>query len=95
MAKKRMNHTAAFKAKVALAAVKGESTLSELAAKFGVSASVIARWKAKLLEEAEGIFEDGRKKVDEAQVDTEALFTKIGKLEVALDFLKKKSDLLP
>ena len=95
MAKKRMSHTAAFKAKVAFAAVKGESTLSELAAKFGVSASVIARWKARLIDGAEELFEDGRKKKDDAQVDTEALFTKIGKMEVMMETMKKKSGMFP
>lgn len=95
MAKKRMNLTAAFKAKVAFATVKGEETLSELASKFGVSASVIARWKARLLDGAEELFEDGRKKKDEAPVDTEALFTKIDKMEMIMETMKKKSGIFP
>ena len=95
MAKKRVTHSAAFKAKVAVAAVKGECTLSELASKFGVHPTVISRWKSHLLDAAEELFRDGRKKDEAAEVDTETLFTKIGKMEIALDFLKKKSELLP
>lgn len=95
MAKKRVNYTPAFKAKVAIAAIKGDKTLSELAAKFDVHPTVISRWKSQLLDGSEDIFQDGRKKEDSTQVDTEQLFAKIGKLEVALDFLKKKSEMLP
>ena len=86
MTKKSVTHTAA---------VKGEVTLSELAAKFGVHPTVISRWKSQLLDSVEGIFEDGRKKVEATQVDTETRFTKIGKMEMALDFLKKSPNCSP
>jgi len=52
----RRNHTAAFKAKVALAALKGEKTLTELAQQFDVHANQITQWKSQLLEGAAGVF---------------------------------------
>src|SRR5205823_4233818 len=56
MKRPRRNHTAAFKAKVALAALKGDRTLTELAEKFDVHANQITQWKAQLLDEAIGVF---------------------------------------
>ena len=58
---KRRNHDAAFKARVALEAVKGERTVSELAAGYGVHPTMIHQWKRSLLEGAAGIFERGGK----------------------------------
>ena len=63
--------------------------MNHTVAKFGVSASVIARWKARLTDGAEELFEDGRKKKDDAQVDTESLFTKIGKMEMIMKTMEK------
>lgn len=56
MKRPRRNHTAAYKAKVALAAAKGDKTLAELAEKFDVHASQIVQWKTQLLEGATGVF---------------------------------------
>ena len=56
MRRPRRNHTAAFKAKVALAALKGDRTLAELAEKFDVHANQITQWKAQLLDGAVGAF---------------------------------------
>jgi transposase-like protein len=91
MGKKRMTHTAAFKAKVALAAQKQDKTISQLAAQFKVHPTVVSRWKAQLLDNAETIFQEGRtkKKTDDPSVDE--LFQKIGRLEIENDWLKKKS----
>ncbi|MBO9423046.1 transposase [Labrenzia sp. R4_2] len=88
---KRRNHDAGFKARVALEALKGERTVSELAAEYGVHPTMIHQWKKALLEGAPDIFERGGKKkaeVDEAQV--RELHAKIGELAVANDFLSRK-----
>ena len=59
MATKRKSHTAAFKAQVALAAVKGDTTVNELAARFGVHPTLIHGWKKQLLAGVEGVFAGG------------------------------------
>ena len=88
---KRKQHSPDFKAKVALEAVKGEETVSELAGRFGVHPTMIHQWKRALLEGASGVFErGGRRKpeIDEEQV--RELHAKIGELAVANDFLSRK-----
>jgi transposase len=88
---KRKQHSPDFKAKVALEAVKGEETVSELASRFGVHPTMIHQWKRALLEGASGVFErSGRRKpeIDEDQV--KELHAKIGELAVANDFLSRK-----
>ena len=84
----RRNHTPAFKAKVALAAVKGEKTLAELAQQFDVHPNQITVWKAQLLEGAAGVF-GSEPKPDAAAptVDVKMLHAKIGELTVTNDFL--------
>ncbi len=85
----RRNHTAAFKAKVALAALKGEKTLLELAQQFDVHANQITQWKSQLLEGAAGIFGgDARAEPAEATVDVKTLHAKIGQLTLENDFLE-------
>ncbi len=89
---KRRNHEAGFKARVALEAVKGERTVSELAADYGVHPTMIHQWKKALLEGAADIFERGGQK-KAAEVDEETvreLHAKIGELAVANDFLSRK-----
>ncbi len=91
----KKNHDAAFKAKVALEAVKGEKTLSQIASDYGVHANQIGQWKKRLLEELPALFSDRRRregKEDEAEADE--LYRQIGQLKVELDWLKKKSQLL-
>ena len=85
----RRNHTAAFKAKVALAALKGEKTLLELAQQFDVHANQITQWKGQLLEGAAGVF-GGESKCEpaEAAVDVKTLHAKIGQLTLENDFLE-------
>ena len=85
----RRNHTPAFKAKVALAAVKGEKTLAELAQQFDVHPNRITSWKAQLLDGAAGVFgtEAGPGAAAPA-IDVKTLHAKIGELTLANDFLE-------
>jgi len=85
----RRNHTAAFKAKVALAALKGEKPLTELAHQFDVHAHQITQWKSQLLEGAAGVFGgDAKAEPAEAAVDVKTLHAKIGQLTLENDFLE-------
>ena len=90
---KRRNHDAAFKARVALEALKGERTVSELAAAYEVHPTMIHQWKKALLEGAAGIFERGGQAAATAEITEETvrdLHAKIGELAVANDFLSRK-----
>ncbi len=93
---KRKSHTAAFKAQVALAAIKGDKTVNEVAAQFGVHPTLIHDWKKKLLAGAAAVFE-GTAKTTTTGADTHQaeLFEQIGRLKVELDWVKKKSCRLP
>lgn len=82
----RRNHSAAFKAKVALAAVKGEATLAELSKRFDVHANQIAQWKEQLIASAANAFAGGLKA--EPAVDIKTLHAKIGELTLENDFLE-------
>jgi transposase len=84
--RQRRNHSPAFKAKVALAAIKGEKTLSELAEQFDVHPNQITTWRTQLLEGAAEVFGD-KGKAEAAPVDVKALHAKIGELTLTNDFL--------
>ena len=87
----RRNHTASFKAKVALAAIKGEKTLSELAEQFDVHANQITQWKSQLLEGAAGVFgSEAKAEAATATVDLKTLHAKIGELTLENDFLESR-----
>jgi transposase-like protein len=94
-AKKRQRHTAAFKAQVAMAALKGDKTVNELASQHGVHPTLIHTWKKQLVGSAEDIFSQGSKP---AAADHEALqaqlYEQIGRLKMELDWVKKKSAVL-
>ena len=94
MPRQRKVHTAAFKAKVALAAVKEIETASQLASLHGVHPTQIHQWKKQLVDGAEGVFSAGpgakRLQVEE-QCSTAELFEQIGRLKMELEWLKKKA----
>lgn len=92
MAGKRKNHSQAFKAKVALDAVRGMHTLGELASLHKVHPTQIAQWKKQLLENAPSCFERGRAcGALDAESLTAPLYQEIGRLKMERDFLQKKS----
>jgi transposase len=92
MARKRKSHSAAFKAQVALAAVKGDKTISELASVHGVHPTMIHAWKKQLVENAEEVFESGAKTSSaEHELLQAQLYEQIGRLKTELDWLKKKA----
>ena len=91
MAKKRRRHSDEFKAKVALEAVKGFQTLSELSSKFGIHPTAIAHWKRQLVEGASGVFSRGDGRIAKKEEDiTAPLYEQIGRLKMEVDWLKKK-----
>jgi transposase len=84
----RRNHTLAFKAKVALAAVKGDKTLAELTQQFDIHPNQITQWKEQLLEGAAGVFgPESRGESQGPAVDLTVLHAKIGELTLENDFL--------
>jgi len=89
---KRKIHEASFKAKVALAAVKGDKTVSELASLHGVHPTMIHTWKKQLVENAEELFQAGAKASSAEHEALQAqLYEQIGRLKTELDWLKKKA----
>lgn len=87
MKRKYRNHSAAFKAKIAIEAAKEEKTTAELAQEFGVHSSQIAAWKKQLLEHASSVFEAGSDKKRSRETEIKDLQAKIGELVVERDFL--------
>ena len=83
----RRNHTPGFKSKVALAAIKGDKTLAELAQQFDVHPNQIAQWKTRLLDRAGVVFE-GLGHPEVPPIDIKALHAKIGELILENDFLE-------
>jgi transposase-like protein len=88
----RKRYEASFKARVALAAVRADRTVSELASHFGIHGSLIAQWKRKLLTNAEQLFSEpsnGEKEDRSALI--EELHKQVGQLHVELEWAKKKA----
>lgn len=93
MANVRKKHSPAFKAKVALEAVKKEKTMAQLSGEFGVHPNQITKWKNHLVSELPGIFSNRRSKSEkESGQLLDELYRQIGQLKVELDWLKKKSE---
>ena len=87
---KRKNYSGAFKAKVALEAIRGEKTLSELSSQHGVHPNLITKWKRHAIEGLEHIFSDKRDRVSAShESEVKELHAKIGQLTVERDFLSK------
>jgi transposase-like protein len=93
MSNKRKQYSPAFKAKVALDAVRGEKTVSELASGYSLHPTVINNWKRQLLEGASDLFESPRKPPAEVsqQAQIDELYRQIGQLKVERDFLASRS----
>jgi len=94
MSNKRKQYSPQFKAKVALDAIRGEKTISELASQYEVHPTVINNWKRQLLEDASNLFDKGSetnkaKETQQAQIDE--LYRQIGQLKVERDFLANRS----
>jgi putative transposase len=91
MAGKRKKHTAAFKAQVALATLKGDKTVNELAGQYGIHPTLIHAWKKQLLSGAEDVFASGAKaSTGDAEAVQAELFEQIGRLKMELEWLQKK-----
>ena len=91
----RKQHSPAFKARVAIEAIRGERTLSQLSSQFKVHAIQIGKWRKSALEQLPEIFVDGRtRKGQSEESGKDALYEEIGRLKVELDWLKKKVGML-
>ena len=91
----RKQYSPKFKARVAIEAIRGEKTLSQLASQFKVHPIQIAKWRKSALEQMPELFVDGRKsKNRNGDADSDALYQQIGRLKVELDWLKKKVGML-
>ena len=91
----RRGHDAAFKARVALEALKGEKTMAQLSSEFGVHTNQIRQWRDQLLKEVPNVFSDRRRRQEkEGEEMTSELYRQIGQLKVELEWLKKKSLML-
>jgi transposase len=87
MKQKRRKFSGAFKAKVAIEALKERETLAELSNRFEVHPNMISKWKQEFLDRSAEVFD--KKSDAESEVDPEKLYAKIGQLEIENDFLKK------
>ena len=87
----RRNHSPAFKAKVVVAAIKGEKTLIELAQDFDVHPNQIKQWRDQLLEAATGVFGDGSKAEAEPAFDVKTQHAKVGELTLEMGFFVRRA----
>jgi len=91
----RKQHSPAFKARVAMEAIRGEKTMSQLGSQFKVHPIQMGKWKKSAVEQLHELFVDGRRRKGEpAESGKDALCEEIGRLKVELDWLKKKAGML-
>lgn len=93
MSVKRKEHSAEFKAKVALEALRGRKTTNEIASEFQIHPNLVTKWKGQLHEQANTLFTAAHRRENEHKAAEELqaqLYQQIGQLKVELDFLKKK-----
>jgi len=93
MGKRRQNFSNSFKAKVGLEAIKGEKTLQELGQEYSVHPNAIGNWKKAILENIPSIFDNKRGRPSKEDITLmNQLYQQIGKLQVELEWLKKKHE---
>jgi transposase-like protein len=92
MSRKRRTHSPSFKAKVALAAIKSDETLSQLADRFGINANLIVKWKKQLLAQSDEVFASGKGLAPNRESEIQSLQAKIGEITMENDFLSKALD---
>ena len=91
----RKQYSPQFKARVAMEAIRGEKTLSQLGSQFKVHPMQIAKWRKAAIDQLPELFVDGRtRKAASEETDSDALYQEIGRLKVELDWLKKKVGML-
>ena len=91
MKKQRRKHTAEFKARVALEAIRGVKTISEIAAEFEIHPVMVGNWKKEMLENISSLFEQkSAKKEKDQEQETEHHHRKVGQLTMEVEFLEKK-----
>jgi transposase len=90
MSKKRKQHGAQFKAKVALAALQNEETTAQLANRFDIHPTMISTWKRQLLDSAADLFDKNQKSRKQVEGQLDELYRQIGQLKVENDFLARK-----
>jgi transposase-like protein len=94
MKRERKSYTAAFKAKIALEAIKGQRTINEIASAYAVHPNQVTQWKKQAVSQLSEIFSNGRARGEAAEEELRnQLYQQIGQLKVELDWLKKKSGL--
>jgi len=94
MSRKRKQYNAEFKAKVALAAIRGEKTIAELGAQYDLYPAQVNTWKRELMENASELFDKDKsagKTKSDAKAENDELYRQIGKLKVERDFLAERS----
>ena len=89
MSQKRRNHSPDFKAKVALAAIKGDQTLSELSNRYQINSNLIVKWKKQLLDNSSEVFASGKGLAPDREAEIKDLQAKIGEITMVNDFLSK------
>jgi transposase-like protein len=92
MKRQRKQYSADLKAKIAVEAIKGQRTIQEIGSHYGIHPNQVTQWKKQLLEGASEVFSNGRVHDEEADEQMRAeLYQQVGKLQMDLEWLKKKS----